>query len=834
MKLTYLILIFLSFQALSYGEEESFYINEKHRYYCALDIKNFSKLKVSSCQVEPNEQENIEELSGELGSIISFYKKGTIRSLCRDDSWSFISSKDEALAEFFPRDRDCLCSLSRRKTFSKICDPALSERLKRGNEDFYSKGLETISKRSRRMNLLGVTLEGIISDQSKLPTCEIKSINNCEINNQNIEDHLKNLFSESAKTENLNSYQSYLDFRKEILSGMSGVNADKEALRGFRKEILKAGNVEKLFEEKGVFNVDRKSLCQNNVPESLRPLLLDEVFYYQYCLQGDEKGAIEALNKSAQNEAALSLPMELFQVAKLEENYKKDCQSIQQSYEVLCQMKENKAEFLDLYSADYDSFGSGLDLKLEHFKLARELRCFKESKEIELPVIASFSSDDSLIDEKNDRTKAVVENGRDKQERRPAAISSVVSPPVTSAIQENSDSFSEDTNEAFELDISEEHALNSYESQREEVRQAQASGSLTQEKKEAYQAIEKEYESILGRNLDIFDDNVEIVRKEMMIEKGASRFNDIAIEAKGLSQEINHLNQLAQTAGPRERLRIQGRLKKITNRLKTFKKYGFKMDLDIPTVGDIINAGRSAGSSEVVEGDDLDGSAKDISSYFRNTKVDKSSKSEANSLANGPTAQVGQSFNQFKIAPQPLGAAQDFSKNWTTGPTKLLPERNYSKTHQGQGDSATVSSEKGSEEDRVSNTSPSGGGSRSGLASSSPLASSRSPASLSLNSGAGLSSHSRGNLKTYQVENKSLEPKVLKDSYQTPTKVVFVEDLKVMRVFKLEEGVYKIEGEYNSKSFKENLNRFDREVQLDGEQFFNYRLEQMQKYLEQI
>jgi len=821
MKLTYLILIFLSFQALSYAEEESFFINEKHRYYCGLGYHKFTKTKVSSCQIGPNEQENIDELSGDLNSIVSFYKKGTIRRLCRDDSWSFISSKDESLAEFFPRDRNCLCSLSRRRSFTNICDPKLSERIKRGTEGFYSMGLETISKRVRRMNLLDVALEDIVSDQRKLPTCEIKPIANCEINNKNIGDHLKDLFSESTKAENLNSYQSYLDFRKEILSGMSGVNADKEALKAFRKEVLKAGSVEKLFEQKEISLLSRKHLCQKNVPESLRPLLLDKVFYYQYCLQGDEKGAIEALEKSTQNEAVLSLPMELFQVAKLEENYKKDCQSVQQSFEVLCQMKGNKAEFLDLYNIDFDSLGSGLGLDSRDFKLAKDLSCFKESKKVELPVIASFSTYDSIIDEKNLRTKTFVDNGNKRQQRKPSSIPVTITNVGVSVMEENSESFSEDTNKAFALDTPEEHALASYEEQRREVQQAQSSGSMTQEQKESYQAIESEYEKILGRNLDIFDDNVEVVRKEMMVERGASRFQQITQEAKGLSQEIDHLNKLAQTAGPRERLRIQGRLKRITNRLKTFKKYGFKMDLDIPTVGDIINAGRSDSDVSVERQEN----SIDIASYFRSSHRDKN---EALVQKKEPVNQVQESFNQFKIAPQSLGPAQDFSKNWTTGPTKLLPEKNYPKSKNGQESSINTVNQARNSSAQV----PLGVPARSG----SSTASARAPASLFLNGGIGSTSGSGsiGNLKTYQVENKTLEPKVLKDSYKTPTKVVFVEDLKVMRVFKLEEGVYKIEGEYNSKSFKENLNRFDREVQLDGEQFFNYRVEQMQKYLEQI
>lgn len=95
---------------------------------------------------------------------------------------------------------------------------------------------------------------------------------------------------------------------------------------------------------------------------------------------------------------------------------------------------------------------------------------------------------------------------------------------------------------------------------------------------------------------------------------------------------------------------------------------------------------------------------------------------------------------------------------------------------------------------------------------------SRSPASARERSSTSVSAPS---LKSYNIPNKEKEPEVLQNTERPRIKVVFIDDQKVMKLFKLQDKVYELQEEINKEDFIENFDNFPELVKEQGRSFFN-------------
>jgi hypothetical protein len=851
MKYLFLILIFF-FSSLVHSvdlpeevKDKSFYINERHKYLCGLK-ENLSTIETRTCTYDTTSDPTTDELGADISKVLSHYKDESFRVQCHrknKDEWDVVYYQDDLMAKYLPKDQECACAFARNSIKRTICDESNFKNTNDSKRKFLTPILIQLNKQFN----VNALMSHLYSDGQK--KCEVKPVEGCR---------LKLNFDQNITRPYIEGFENYMSSLEGSIQEKAWIET---TVNEIRDTILKKGNITEALKE---YQLDEKKLkrsCRGiglNENKYAKAILATRTFFERICLNEDVNFVLASLEASAKDSDALKKPLDDYVKVDKKEILENHCEQINLTKKLICDVDTGKVPLIDLFAMNpeyvkasnipihpslnlgirclghkkdeirYQSFPKSMDAVFQNFQMEMDRKSASNISqsfgtlvydEDKVRTLDPGGNTDISLPEKIRRhggdvkPKFVVKPPSKRDDKK--LVPEIDYVPVTGdeATLHKPEIFRPSVVE-ITVEIPEKQALMSFGSVRKEVDLEKNSGTLTEEKKQEYREVEKQYEEILGRDLDIFSDNVDEIRNEIVVERGTKEYTRIANEASQLSTEVQALTKRAMTAGPRERFQIQGRLKKISNKLRSYKKFGYDFRVKVPTIEQILNVGRGDSHDQLSSFSAIESSHNSGGSYrpARDLKVSDYEPEDS-----------GSNFPNFKLPAAGLGPAQDFTKNFTTGPTKLLPEKNYpvgAKKNNVAARGATKSSgASGVRRGPASRGGSSGGGISSG-------------GSLGLSGGGASSPSAYSNTRTYQVENKSYEPQVLNNAEKPATKVVFVEDLKVMRVFKLnDEKVYEIDAEYTEDSFKENYSQFEEEVKLDGEQFFRYRVKDMERML---
>ncbi|OIQ17141.1 MAG: hypothetical protein BM556_13080 [Bacteriovorax sp. MedPE-SWde] len=850
MKLATLITFIFSLSCFA----QSMYLNEAHEYYCS-NAESLKRARVRTCSVDISENTNIDPLSGGVENILIKYKDDSFRKLCsrrHRTKWQKVIYTGEDLDSNLLPNSNCACKLMSRTSKELVCK-GIDDRSISYQEETKSYILDSlqnaISKKIKGLN----TRSGLSNVNGEI--CKLDKVEGCSNLASVIDSN-----SEKKRKEDEQKHQNFLASTIEL----EGKDIFKKSLKRLRKHIKEAGSVKAYIEEKfpnythafGLYRctLDENQEIRDEEKDLYYSVLGNKALYNSFCKTGDKNAFTSIIEASVKDDTSQNIPIEKFVRDYTEANYERECGEIKKINKVRCEIDKmspidvikyvhSSNQFLIGISFHSDLEGSKRDgIHRRISNLACLLKTEKSETDIAPDVISNlakyerdFSSgiyNFSTADVSSTKVEAKIEkplkvakpkpapkkrpakkskekSSLDKKEKlEPWRLPGAESIPGIYDARVGAESIT--TTSGIFIPPEKLTALQGFAEVQNDIEEDRVSGTLTDSKKQAYREIGKEYEAMLGRNVDVFNDSAVELKKQLLTEEGTKVYNNVAKTAAKLSKEIKVLSKKAVTAGPRERVQIKNRLTKIKRELDGHKKYGFNIDFKIPTTSEIMNIGRSTPST--TRGTFLDdNSSSQSDNSFRKFESKKDDPSEDISYSD-----YQKNFANYS-RPEKLDAPQEFYRDTTRPQSQLLPKGNYDKKASPSQSRARMSS---------APRSSSGGG--------------RSVASVSSrSSGSGLtlgsSSAGAGSLsqaKTYQVENKSYVNQVLNNEERPKLKVIFVEDLKVMKVFKLnEDKVYEKEGEYSEESFKENYNNFETDVKLDGEQFFRFRVRDMEEML---
>lgn len=859
----FFVLVIFTFNAFSNEASETF-LSERHRYFCGLE-GNLKAIETRACAINIQEENSVDGLSDNISKALSHYKDEKLGDQClrkNRSSWDKIFYKDEAHSNLLPRDQECACALRMNSVKGALCGESSifndkEEKKKKIIMERFSDEIESQFK--------ALSVKSQLYSDSKF-SCKISKVENCNFEIKSTEEDL------SAYKQNFENYTSQAN---DSIQEKAWV---EEAINEFRRELNKTGDINEVLKSQGLMpeKLDRLCLHIADSNKFSKALMTNKYIYERLCLSGDVEGVLKALSESSKNDEDLNKSFEDFLNIGQSEKLENNCEQINLAKKLYCDLESGKLSFVDFLSMDpdylkkarvivpnslsmavrcvykknddlkYHSFGkvkdyyiktpggfivdmngpndnnrNSNDVSLKEPMTASMPKMVRQPASVEMEEAkrreealrkeqARREEQQRARESEEKRRRAAAEEERMRQSQMESATESIDDTPAAHVERLMS-------SESI-ISVPEDLALKQFGDLRDKVEAEKSAGTLTEDKREQYQEVERQYEEMIGRDLNVFTTNVDDVRRDIVVERGTKKYTEVASRATQLSNEIQTLSKKALTAGPRERFRIQGKLKTISSELKRYKKFGYDFNIKVPSIKQILNVGRGEShkqlsSFEAIQNEPALGTTRQVAKDLKVQDYQPESK-QAN-------------FPGFQLPVADLGPAQDFTKNFTTGPTKLLPEKNYP-TPQAPKKQVRSSTPRASK----SGTAKVRRAPASRVSSSGGSSGAVSGGGLSLSGGGNSSPASYSNTMTYQVESKSYESQVLNNAQRPETKVIFVEDLKVMRVFKLnDDKVYEIDGEYTEDSFKENYEEFESEVKLDGEQFFRYRVKDMERML---
>lgn len=300
-------------------------------------------------------------------------------------------------------------------------------------------------------------------------------------------------------------------------------------------------------------------------------------------------------------------------------------------------------------------------------------------------------------------------------------------------------------------------------------------------------------------------DKENIIEEELEVRR--KNYSKVLEESKELTAELDTLTtQLENVKNEKQLNDIYSRIDQIKNKLLSFGKYGYSFKDHSSSIKEaktkIAGIARSKGYkiANYNNNDDYYSYPKNHSNDFNhsknNEKISHSKNTTVKDLSSAITASNSQ--NNKAYTPFYLPKAKVNKTNIVPETQKKINEKREQEK-QARAQSVTNNIKK----------------TFSGANSNTKATSSRSPASTG-----GAPSYKISALESYKIPNEKKEPEVLNDKSFPNIKVVFIDDIKIMKLFKLENSTYKLKEEISKEEFIENFDQFPAMVKEQGRDFF--------------
>lgn len=297
------------------------------------------------------------------------------------------------------------------------------------------------------------------------------------------------------------------------------------------------------------------------------------------------------------------------------------------------------------------------------------------------------------------------------------------------------------------------------------------------------------------------DDSPEVKNSKYAIQERRNNYKEAVEKTTILSSELNDLTDRLQNVKSEKELNaIYKRISEIKTELKSLGKYGYSYKDHSTKFKDLNKKISSIAKDRGYKIEDYEESNSNIASSPRNNQKrysdDQVLKKFPGTSINSDSSVVSESTNKPYV---PVYAPKKEVKRTNIAP----PSRAETEKIRNEERSAKAQAVK----NNISSTFASAPSSQNTRSSSSG----RSPASVSGGS---------TNIKTYEIPNLNKEPEVLNNKDFPKIKVIFVDDKKIMKLFKFEDKSYKLKEEITKEDFIENFESFPESVREQGSDFF--------------
>lgn len=328
------------------------------------------------------------------------------------------------------------------------------------------------------------------------------------------------------------------------------------------------------------------------------------------------------------------------------------------------------------------------------------------------------------------------------------------------------------------------------------------------------------------------------------IKERHEKYQKAQNEAEILNREVEKLSRQIDTASEEDLIKINQRVGEIKTRLKGLEKYGYSYMGDDDKIQDIQKNIYDTATSKKYSNVKSDYKPRQVYTYSpgssktSNQKITsgnykyKSSSSKSANTSNfkkeydpnlKPTSFLPPSSGSKEAEVKDLQEQRAFQV--ANSLNELFPNNKRPKDRTQNINKNSGPKENGQSSSFASNNQPMGENSKSN--SSNARSSSRAPASVGAGSFSGSSSGSSAasstspSLESYEVPTEKDVNNVLENKRLPNIKIVFVEDIKILKLFKFDKDTYKLKEELSKEEFIENYDSLPSEVKEQGKSFFN-------------